>query len=209
MQIKKTISVPIIIGIGSAALILLVSEVDFAIPLGNNYSIGIGEILNTLSAALGGPIAVITTVLVTGIGHFILNPNLYADTQFIFIALADAFIHMVAMMVVAINYYQVIYPRVRKIGIFFMGWWLSIGVYYYLVLLPLQVALLNYADPDYGATYPTFAKIFFPEFLGTATITTLIWFALPTRYRRPQWVMQKNAPRQSDEVQYQAKESAQ
>ena len=206
---KRTIWLPVIIGGVSAVGILLVSEAAFVIPLGNNYSIGIGEILNTLSAALGGPIAVIITVLVTGIGHFILNPDLYADTQFIFIALGDAFIHMAAMLVVAINYYQVIYPRVRKIGIFFMGWWLAIGVYYYLVLLPLQVVLLNYADPDYGANYSTFAKIFFPEFLGTATITTLIWFALPARYRRPQWVLLKDAARQSDEVPYQSKESAQ
>ena len=90
-----------------------------------------------------------------------------------------------------------------------MSRWLEIGVYYYLVILLLQVARLNYAGPDYGATYSTFAKIFFPEFLGTTTITTLIWFALPTRYRRPQWVMLKNAPRQSNEVQYQSKESAQ
>jgi hypothetical protein len=202
MQMKKTIWVPIMIGGAAAVLILMVSKAAFVIPLGNNYSIGIGEILNTLAAALGGPIAVIITVLVTGIGHFFLNPNLYTNTQFIFIALADAFIHMAAMLVVAINYYAVIYPRVRKIGIFGMDWWLAVGVYYYLVLLPLQVALLNYADPDYGATYSNFAKIFLPEFLGTATITTLIWFALPARYRRPQWVMLKNAESQSEEVQY-------
>jgi len=209
MKVKKTIWIPIVIGIVFGSLILMVSEAQFVIPLGNNYSIGIGEILNTLSAALGGPIALIITVLVTGIGHYILNPNLYADTQFVFIALADAFIHLVAMLVVAIIYYQVIYPRVRKIGIFFIGWWLTIGVYYYLVLLPLQVALLNYADPGYGATYPSFAKIFLPEFSGTAAITTLIWLALPARYRRPQWVMLKNAPRRSDEFQYQSKEGAQ
>jgi len=204
MQLKRTIWVPVMIGGVSAILILLVSKAAFVIPLGNNYSIGIGEILNTLSAALGGPIALIITVLVTGIGHFILNPDLYADTQFNVIALADAFIHMCAMLVVAITYYRVIYPQVRKMGIFFMGWWLTIGVYYYLVLLPLQVALLNYADPDYGATYLNFAKIFLPEFLGTATITSLIWFALPARYRRPQWIALKTVPSQSDEVQNQS-----
>lgn len=197
------------IGIVSASLILLVSKAEFVIPLGNNYSIGIGEILNTLSAALGGPIATIITVLVTGVGHFILNPDLYTDPQFIYIALADACIHLGAMLVIAISYSQLLYPQVRKTGIFILGWWLTIGVYYYLVLLPLQVALLNYADPGFGATYSSFAKIFLPEFFGTAAITTLIWFALPARYRHPQWIDLKNAPRQSNKLQNKWREGGQ
>lgn len=206
---KKTIWIPIIIGILFAALILMVSEVKFVIPLGNNYSIGIGEIFNMFSAALGGPIAVIVTLLVASIGHFLLNPDLYTNTQFIFIVLADALIHMGAMLAVTIIYSRVLYPRARKIGLFFVGWWLTIGIYYYLILLPLQVALLNFADPSFGATYPSFARIFLPEFLGTSVITTLLWFALPVRFRRPQWMEPKNASDQSDKIHSKWKESAQ
>jgi len=206
---KKTIWIPVVIGIVSAALIILVSEAQFVIPLGNNYSVGIGEIFNTLSAALGGPIALIITLLVTGIGHYILNIDLYTDIQFTYLVLADAFVHMCAMLVVAISYHRVLYPRARKTSIFIVGWWLTVGVYYYVTLLPFQVALLKYADPGFGATYPSFARIFFPEFLGTATITTLIWFASPARYRRPQWVKPKKAPDQSDVVQDKWKEGTQ
>jgi len=207
---KKIIWLPIIIGILFAALVLMVSEVKFVIPLGNNYSIGIGEIFNMFSAALGGPIAVIVTLLVASIGHFLLNPDLYTNTQFIFIALADAVIHMGGMLAVTIIYYQVLYPRVGKIGLFVWGWWLTTGIYYYLILLSLQVALLNFADPGFGATYPSFARIFLPEFLGTAVITTLLWFALPVRFRRPQWMEPKNAPdQQNDEVQNKWKKGAQ
>ena len=191
MQMKRTIWVPVMIGVVSAVLVLLVSEAEFVIPLGNNYSIGIGEIFNVLSAALGGPIALITTLLLTSSGHYILHFNLYTNTQFAFIVLADGFIHMCALLVVAILYHRFLYPRVNKKGVFIVGWWLTIGVYYYIALLPLQVALLNYADPGFGATYPSFARIFLPEFLGTATITTLIWFAAPVRYHRPQWVESK------------------
>lgn len=209
MQITKTIRVPIIIGIVSAALILLASEAEFVIPLGNNYSIGIGEILNTLSAALGGPIAVIITILATGIGHFLLNSELYTDPQFVFIVLADAIAHLCAMIVLSTSYHRVLYPREGKTAIFFMGWWLTIGVYYYLILLPLQVVFLNYADPGFGATYPSFARIFLPEFLGTAAITNLILFASPERYRRPQWFVSKKTSEQSDEVQTKWKEVAQ
>ena len=209
MPLKKKIWLPAMIGIISAILILLVSKAEFVIPLGNNYSVGIGEILNTLSAALGGPIAVIITVLVTGIGHFVLNPDLYADPQFVFIALADACIHLSAMLVIVIIYSQVLYPQARKIGVFSLGWWLTIGVYYYLVLLPLQVTLLNYADPGYGATYSSFTKIFFPEFFGTAAITNLVLFALPVRYRQSQWINQKNTLGQSTTLKNKSKEGAQ
>ena len=201
MNMKKIIWLPIILGLLFAVLILMVSEVKFVIPLGNNYSIGIGEIFNIFSAALGGPIAVVVTLLVTNIGHFLLNPNLYTDMQFFFIVLADAIVHMGAMLVVTIIYYRVLFPRVRKIGLFVVGWWLTIGVYYYLILLPLQVVFLSYADPGFGATYPSFARIFLPEFIGTAAITTLILFASPSRYRRPQWVEPGITPEQSNKIQ--------
>jgi hypothetical protein len=199
---KRTIWVPVMIGVVSAALILMVSEVKFVIPLGNNYSIGIGEIFNTFSAALGGPIAVIITLLVTSIGHFLLNSNLYTDRQFFFIVLADAIVHMGAMLVVTIIYYRVLYPQARKIGLFVTGWWVTIGVYYYLILLPLQVVVLNFADPGFGATYPSFARIFFPEALGTAVITTLVWLASPVHYRHPQWVEPKDTSNQHIESLY-------
>jgi len=201
MNMKKIIWLPIILGLLFAVLILMVSEVKFVIPLGNNYSIGIGEIFNIFSAALGGPIAVVVTLLVTNIGHFLLNPNLYTDMQFFFIVLADAIVHLGPMLVVTIIYYRGLFPRVRKIGLFVVGWWLTIGVYYYPILLPLQVVFLSYADPGFGATYPSFARIFLPEFIGTAAITTLILFASPSRYRRPQWVEPGNTPEQSDNIQ--------
>jgi len=199
MQIKKKIWIPVVIGIVSGALTILVSEAKFVIPLGNNYSIGIGEIFNTFSAALGGPIAVVITVLVTNSSHYVLNVDLYADLQFTYLVLADSLIHMCAMLVVGISYYRVLYPQARKTNIFMVGWWLTVGVYYYLALLPLQVVLLNYVDPGFGATYPSFARIFFPEFLGTAAITTMIWFASPTRYRRPLWADPIQTPDQFPE----------
>ena len=63
MKVKKTIWIPVIIGIVSGALIVLASTAHFLIPVGGDTSIGIGEIFTTLSAALGGPIAVIITLL--------------------------------------------------------------------------------------------------------------------------------------------------
>lgn len=193
MKAKKTIWISIMIGVISAVINILVSEAHFAIPLGNSAFIGVVEISNTLSASLGGPIALIITIVVTIFSHFMLNIELYSDMQFTLLAIADALIHIVALLVVAISYYRFLYPRLNKTGLFLVGWWLTVGVYYYVGLLPLQSVLINYADPSFGATYPSFARIFFPEFLGTSMITTLIWFALPVHYRRSMWVKDKES----------------
>ena len=193
LKVKKTIWIPIVIGVISAVLNILISEAHFAIPIGPNAFIGIVEISNTLSASLGGPIALIITILVTNFGHFILNLELYSDMQFTILAIADALIHIVALLVVAISYYRFLYPRWNKTGLFLVGWWLTLSVYYYLALLPLQTALINFSIPSFGATYPSFARIFLPEFLATLMITTLIWFALPVHYRRSRWVKKKES----------------
>ena len=194
MPVKKTIWIPVVIGMVSAALIIFAAEAQFFIPLGNDTEMGIGELFTTLSAALGGPIAsIITLLLVYGV-IIILHIDLYPDLPSIYIPLADATAHLCAMLVVAIGYFKLLYPRARKTSIFLVGWFLMVGVYYYLAFLPLEVVLLNLIDPGFGATYPSFARNFIPEFLGTALITSLMWFAAPARYRRPQWVELKNAP---------------
>lgn len=200
MKAKKTIWVPVMIGIVSGTLILLASEAHFLIPIGGNSYIGIGEIFTTLSAALGGPIAVIITLVVTYGGIIMLNLDLYTDLPPILIALADATAHLCALLVVAIGYGKLLYPRARKTSIFLVGWWLTVGVYYYLAFLPLEVALLNLVDPGHGVTYPAIARSLFPEFLGTTVITTLIWFAAPAHYRRPQWIEPKPMPDRSGTV---------
>ena len=197
MKVKKTISIPVIIGVVSGALLVLASTTHFLIPVGGDTSIGIGEIFTTLSAAIGGPIAVFITLLVTYGGVIMLNMDLYADLPPISIAIADAAAHLFALLVVAIGYRHLVYPQARKTSSFLVGWLLTIGVYYYLVFLPLEVVLLNLVDSGNSPTYSFIARSLFPEFLGTAVITTLIWLALPAHYRRPQWIEIKQMPNQS------------
>lgn len=194
MKENKKIWPPVVIGIVSGALIFLASTAHFLIPVGGDSYIGIGEIFTTLTAALGGPIAVIIMLLATYGGVIILNIDLYADLPPILIALADATAHLCALLVVAMGYGKILYPSSKNTGIFLVGWWLMVGVYYYLAFLPLEVALLNLTDPGHGVTYPMIARNLLPEFLGTVTITTLIWIALPARYRRPQWMEPKQTP---------------
>ena len=200
MTVKKTIWIPVVIGMGAAALIIAAAEANFFIPLGNNTSMGVGELFTTLSASLGGPIASFVTIFVVYGVVGMLHPEYYPDTISIFITVADAAAHLCAMLVIAIGYYKLLYPWARKTGIFLVGWFLMVVIYYYLGLLPLSVLLLNLADPGFGATYPAFARNFFPEVLGTAAITTLLWFAAPAHFRRPRWVEPKNASDQNRET---------
>ena len=201
MKIKKIVSIPIVIGMASATLIIAAAEANFFIPLGNGSSIGIGELFTTLSAALGGPIASFVTIFVVYGVVGMLHPEYYPDTISISITIADAAAHLCAMLMIAIGYYKLLHPRARKTGIFLAGWFLLVGAYYYLALLPLSVVLLNLADPGFGATYLAFARNFIPEALGTAVITTLVWVAAPIRYRHPLWVEPGNKPKQSDKIQ--------
>ncbi len=194
MTINKMIWIPVVIGLVAAALMLLAAEAQFLIPLGNDTSIGVGEIFTTLSAAVGGPVATMVTIIVGYSVHFLLNRDLFPNLPSVYILLVDAFCHLCAMLVLALGYYKLVYPRARKTVLLLVGWFLLVGTYYYVILLPLEVLLLNLVDPDFGATYTSFARNFVPEFLGTALITGLIWFAAPARYRHPQWISPKVVP---------------
>lgn len=201
MKVKKTVWIPIAIGMASAALILAASEANFFIPLGNGAELGIGELFTTLSAALGGPIASFITIFVAYSVHSILHPEYIPDLTSVYILLEDAVAHLSAMLIVVLVYTKLLYPRARKTGFFLAGWFMLVCAYYFLALLPLSVVFLNLIDPHRGLAYLAFARDFIPEVIGTAVITTLIWLAAPIRYRRPPWIDPRNTPEQSDKIQ--------
>jgi hypothetical protein len=199
MKMKKTAWIPIAIGMASAALIIAAAEANFFIPLGPDTSMGIGELFTTLSAAIGGPIASLTTIFVAYGVVGMLHPEYFPDLPSLYIILEDAIAHLSAMLMVVLIYTKFLYPRARKTGFFLAGWFLLVCAYYFLALLPLSVVFLNLIDPSRGATYFDFARGFLPEVLGTAIITTLIWLAAPIRYRRPLWIGQDIVPDQDTE----------
>ena len=199
MKMKKTAWIPIAIGMASAALIIAAAEANFFIPLGPDTSMGIGELFTTLSAAIGGPIASLTTIFVAYGVVGMLHPEYFPDLPSLYIILEDAIAHLSAMLMVVLIYTKFLYPRARRTGFFLAGWFLLVCAYYFLALLPLSVVFLNLIDPSRGATYFDFARGFLPEVLGTAIITILIWLAAPIRYRRPLWIGQDIVPDQDTE----------
>ena len=150
MKVKKTIWIPVLIGMVSATLIIAAAEANFFIPLGNNTSMGIGELFTTISAALGGPIASVTTIFVTYGVVGMIHPEYFPDITSLYIIIADAIAHLCAMLVVAISYNKLLCPQARNTGRFLTGWFLLVGAYYYLALLPLSVVLFNLVDPGFG-----------------------------------------------------------
>ena len=83
--------------------------------------------------------------------------------------------------------YRFLHERAKKSFLVLLaGWVLVVVIYYFVVLTPIQVLLVNTFIPGFG-TYMDFVSVIWPEFLATTFVTTLIWFALPIRYRIPLW----------------------
>lgn len=171
MKVQKTSWIPLVIGIAFGLLAIFASTANFIIPIGDETFIGIGEAFATLSAALGGPIAMVSMLVVAYGGDIILNIDLCTSPQTFYLVLADFTTHLYAKPGVAIGYSKFLSTRARKTGIFLVGWWLSVIVYC-LVLLAQSVILLFVASPGFRATFPHFTD-FIPEFLGTAVKPTI------------------------------------
>jgi len=186
--VKKTIWVPIMIGLAAGGLIYLLGVAEFRIfvPLGKGAGLGGAEIFGTLAAALGGPIATVITGLLNGAAGYLVTRNVFPWPTSLYVAGADLIAHIIAMWVAAFCY-RFLHERAKKSYLaLFAGWTSIVAIYYFVVLTPTQVWLVNTLVPGFGS-YMDFVRVIWPEFLATAIVTTLIWFALPARYRRPQW----------------------
>ena len=195
---KKTIWVPITIGLVAGGLSYLLGVADFRIlvPLGEGASLGVAEIFGTLAAALGGPIATVITGLLNGVVGYLITRDVFPWPASLYMAGADLIAHIIAMLAAAFCY-RFLNERAKK-GLLALlaGWVLIVVIYYFVVLTPIQIFLLNTLVPGFGA-YMDFVSVIWPEFLATTVVTTLIWFALPVRYRRPLWYESKKAPDQN------------
>jgi len=199
---KKTIWIPIVIGLmgGGLSFLILVANFRILVPLGEGASLGGTEIFGTLAAALGGPIAAVITALLNGAGGYLITRDVLPWPTSLYVASADLMAHIIAMLAAAFCY-RFLHERAKKRTPALLGGWvLIVAIYYFVVLTPIQVLLINTFVPGFG-TYMDFVSIVWPEFLVTTIVTTLIWYALPAHYRRPQWVEAKQMPDQSGGIQ--------
>jgi hypothetical protein len=204
---KKRISTPIIGGLIFGAISFLVSAVNFTITISEDLILGPWEMLNTLSAALFGPIGLLITELGTDIGAYLyLIRGVYPAPQDLYFIIGDYIAHSVSMLVTAFGY-RFIYKR-AKMPLFLVCWVLILGIFYSILFL-IQVSLFNIAVPGLGATYMGYFSNVIPESISTIVITSLILLALPERFRRPRWYESKKALDRSSKVPVEENEGAQ
>ena len=193
---KKTIWIPLVLGAALGLLDLVSMAVDFIIPLGPYGATGPQEVLVIISAALGGPLGLSVACLLQEVGHHffglkaLFSPEQIASTG-TYYSIADFSAHILAALAVAYSY-KILHHRAKKDYVFFAGWILIVFFYYTLLVL-LQFFLIGFVIdlPPLSALYRNFLL----EFLVVTIISTLIWVALPRRYRRPLWIELQPAAR--------------
>jgi hypothetical protein len=195
---KKTIRIPIAGGLIFGALSFLITVANITIQISEDLILGPWEIINTLSAALFGPIGLLITELGLDIsGYLYLIKGVYPPPQDVYFMMGNYLAHIVAMLLVAFGY-RFIHQRM-KMPRLLAGWFL-VMVIYYLVGVTLQVSLFNLAVPGLGASYAVYFSNVRLEFVLVTGITSLVLLALPERYRKPQWYEPKRAPDRSGET---------
>ncbi len=196
---KKTMWLPIVGGLFFGALSFLITAANITVRISEDLILGPWEIINTLSAALFGPIGLLITELGLDIsGYVYLIKGVYPAPQDVYFLLGDFVAHSVSMLVVAFGY-RFIYERMK--GRLIVGWILLMGVYY-LMEVPLAVTLFNIAVPGLGASYAVYFSNVRLEFILVTVVTSLVIQALPERYRRPQWYESKKEPERIGDTPY-------
>ena len=193
---KKTIWIPIVIGLAFAFLGWLILIAGFSIPIpGLDANVGISEIFNLIAAILGGPITVVIGNIIFGIfGYSLVLSNAHPWPISFYLTLADVIAHIIALVMVTFSY-RFFYERAKRYeqaerNVIIIAGWVLISISYYFVLTPLQVTFINLVIPG----MLTFSDLFrgtLPEILATTFITTLILLALPKRYIKPLWYESK------------------
>lgn len=191
---KKTIWIPLVLGIALGLVDFFSLGVHWVIRIASFGQIGPQEIFVEMSAALGGPLGLFVTNFFQELGMhlFLLKGDFPGQPQLeIFISIADFIAHTLALLAVAYCY-RFLHQHAKKTTVFLAGW-ILITVIYYALLLPLQSFVHNLIIPDL-LPLTTLVRGSPPEFLMVAIISTLIWIALPRRFRRPLWIEVQSVP---------------
>jgi hypothetical protein len=198
MPLKTPIRTPLIGGLIFGALSFLITVADITIKIASDIILGPWEIINTLSAALFGPIGLLITELGLDISaYFYLIKGVYPAPQDLYFMIGDFVAHTLALLLVAVGY-RLIYQRMKMPGL--LAGWILIMTVYYIVEIFLAVTLFRFAVPGLDTSYAFAFSTVRVEFPLVLAITSLILLALPKRYRRPQWYRSVPEPGQNGEL---------
>jgi hypothetical protein len=162
--------------------------------------IGFFTTLFLLSAALGGPLAgAIASTICVVIAAFFGSPDLKE-------ALSDPVIFwsnviVTGTFVALVGFaYRLIFERVKMPARLLP--WAGIVIAYYLLYLPANAGAQFYFNGDSGFLSAILGSYnaYIPQVFFDIFITSLVFIALPSRYRRPLWYEPKKVPEQLRDV---------
>ena len=186
---KKMFLIPLLIGCVLGSLDFACWAADFLIPLGPYGATAPQEVFSTMSASLGGPLALSVTSILHELGNLafslksLLPPGQVASKALMY-SLSDFLAHILSAMVVAYCF-RILSQRAKTILVFLGGWLLVIFFYYALLVLMQYILIGLVIDLP---PLPVLYLNFLPEFLVVGVVTTLFWITLPARFHRPFWV---------------------
>jgi hypothetical protein len=189
MKVKKTIWIPLVLGIALGLLDYVSIAVHFVLPTSEETFVGPQEVFVLVSAALGGPLGLFITSLFqeAAVHLFLLKGQLPPEQAplEIFVSTADFIAHLLAGLPV-VYCYRFLHQRAKRAITFSVGW-IPIVMIYYALLLSLQSLLYNIVIPGMLPLF-VWVQSSLMEVLVAAIISSLVWIALPARYRRPLWI---------------------
>lgn len=175
---------------GAVSVVIVIAELIIPIP-GTGVVTDPRELFTTIGAALTGPIGGIIVGTLAGVGEaFIGDP----DAR---IPVASLLAHISGGLWLGFAYKKLVYERLQM-PIRLLGWAGLILTFYYVFAVPGFVIgqLLVYPDiyaefygegATFAQAYAILGKGALPEAILTTVITSLVFLALPRKYRRPLW----------------------
>jgi hypothetical protein len=188
---KRTIWRPGVLGVifGLLAGITSVTGFLFIVPgTDSDNAVGFYMTLLLLAAALGGPLAgaIASTLLIT-LSNFFGSPDQQAIMSDPVVFWTNLLV--VGTLVALVGFaYRSIFERVKMPGRLLL--WAGIVIAFYILNSPANLVPQYYFHGEVGVlpAILTSYSVYIPQAIFDIFCTSLVFIALPARYRRPLWI---------------------
>jgi hypothetical protein len=194
---KKTIWRPLVLGVvfGFLAGLATVTGFSFLTPGITDNAIGFYGTFLLLAAALGGPLAgAIASVLLVIISA-LFGPIEMKEIVTIPAVFWSNLLALIIPLILVGFAYRLIYERLKMPGRLLA--WAGIVIMYYLIINPASIIpqyyLLGDSTSEILPAVLGAYKTYIPQAIFDTFFTSLVFIALPRRYRRPLWYESKKA----------------
>jgi MFS family permease len=191
MSVKKTVWQPLVLGtvLGLLAGIATATGLSFLTPGTDNTdsAVGFWMTLILLSAALGGPLAgTITSTVFVFISTFFGPPDMQAILSERVVFWSNLIV--IGMMAILVGFaYRLIFERLKMPARLLPWAGTVIAVYAINPVMTIPVQFYVLSDEGIIPAILGAYRVYLPQAIFDIFITSLVFVALPARYRRPLW----------------------